>query len=330
MNDIEYLDLCCTWRCSCKCPTCGAYKRNQETELSEKQIDHIKDNFPNLKDIIVEGGSPFLWKNLFYFCDTMHEDGRNISIITNGVAVERISAFAERYKNHTNHFDFQISLNGIGEMHDISRGVSGVYEKVIKSTNILKAAGFRISFSFVPFAENVEHYVLIRDLAKKHDISVGVCYPCESAKFGENMLWHYIPKESVHEIRRDQLNRRKFPKNPRRWFRFFMAGWINDYFDANVLNKKVMPCDAGKKMMHINPDGTIRPCCFDESMEIGKVTDSGIMWTGLTKKHKKRIPNKCQYAQGDVCNACFIGYTLWSRPFRILWWRIKETLKCVK
>ena len=327
MRNIEYSDICCTWRCSLRCPTCGSFKRDQEMELSVKQIDHICESFPNLKDIVLEGGSPFLWKNLFYFCDKMKKDGRNIAIITNGVAEARIKKWIDTFGAYTKNFSFNVSLNGIGEIHDISRGVKGVYEKTLRSAIALRQAGFPVSFSFVPFAENVDHYVLVRDLAKKHDIGVGICYPCESAKFGENMFWHYIPKESVHEIRRNVLNQRKLPKNPRRWFRYFMAGWINDYFDSSVLKKKVMPCDAGKEMMHINPDGTIRPCCFDESMEIGKVTDEGVIWTGLLKKHKKRIPNKCQYAQGDVCNACFIGYTLWSRPFRILWWRIKEVVK---
>jgi radical SAM protein with 4Fe4S-binding SPASM domain len=322
MKNIEYADICSSWKCNSFCPTCGAWKRDQITALSVNQIDHIKKSFSNLKTIVCEGGEPFLWNNLDYFCEVMHKQGRLISIITNGLAVQRIQKFADKFGPLNDRINFLVSLNGIGETHDISRGVKGAFDKTLESAKILRAAGFGVSFSYVPFQENIKDYKYIQLLGSELGIGIGLCYPCQSAKFGENMIWHHLDRRIVKEIRKDNMDSRPFPKNPRRWYNYFMAGWGDDYFTDNAIAQKIMPCSAGRKMMHINPEGIIRPCSMDESMAIGKVTDNGVDWTGLSKEHKARIPNVCQYESGDVCNACYIGYTVNRKPLTVLKWKL--------
>ena len=327
---FKYLDICPSWRCNARCSTCGAWKRDQKTEISRNQINRIVESelFKGLEYIVIEGGEPFVWTNLEYFVSKMVRQDRMISIITNGLNTPRITDFAKTFNYANKNINFLLSLNGIGEIHDKSRGVKGAYDKLMKSMVALKESGFGISFSYVPFKENADHYIKVFELSKRLGIGMGVCWPSSSAKFGENITWNNLDKSQVIQMRRHQMENVPIPKSIRGKARLLKAKLTNEYFMDCAINKKLMPCDAGTSMAHINPEGKIRPCHLDESMILGVVTDDNIVMKNPEAYNMEieNIPKKCQFKTDEVCNDCYLTYTAKNKPLTLLKWRIKKAL----
>ncbi|MDD5543926.1 MAG: radical SAM protein [Acidobacteriia bacterium] len=301
-----YMDLCPSWKCNAKCPTCGAWKRPKDSLTARQAETIIKDKaFRNIKYVVIEGGEPTLWPELVWFVRTFlfHHPKAKISIITNGLLVQKAVDIARDLGGFTDRVHFVVSLNGIGPKHDESRGVPGAYDFTIRSAAIYKDAGFRVSFSFTPFKENFDEYEKVVAKGKEMGIFVGVCYPTVSAKFGESgITWTPLPKEKLDFILTESAKR----------YRWAWDKWAWLYFCEKAQAKKMMPCYAGEQLIHINPQGTIRPCSFYETFELGTVEEGSVVLADkdLSKDVCGQIPEVCQYAIGGVCNHCEIGISL--------------------
>jgi MoaA/NifB/PqqE/SkfB family radical SAM enzyme len=312
----RYLDFCPTWRCNARCPTCGSYKRNG-TDMSWDTAKQIArdPNFRFLERLVIEGGEPTLWGGLSpfvrYFAETHSKT--TIAIISNGLAVVRLREVAERIEIYKKQIRWWISLNGIGGTHDRLRGVTGAYEKTIESVRFLKEKGFYVNLSFVPFADNQEDFELILKFAHENGVPVGVCYPCDLAKFGEGLKEQFIPQERLDEI----LNKTQAQKS----FHFFMRTAC-EYFQEKAGKHEAMPCWAGKQMIHINPKGVIRPCSMDESMQIGRLTEHGVIHEDCDLS---RIPDRCSCVVNGP-NNCYITWTLRHNTPLLMGWKLKKML----
>ena len=307
---IRYLDLCPLWTCDARCPTCGAWQRD-DTNLSFKQMDWIINHkfFRHVRYLIIEGGEPTLWEKFPAFVFGWHyaHPKCTIAIITNGFETERIRKQAIMFKEFQRCIRYNISLNGIGKTHDASRGRKGVFDKTVATAKMLKEMGYIVTFSFVPFQRNHEDYEAVVELGNSLGIYTDVCYPCDSGKFGDHITWKPVDKERLREISDTK-------KRGRKW----LDRWTYDYFNWHVERKALMPCWAGKGMAHINPQGVIRPCSMDETMELGRIYDDRI---DLTPRLKK-IPESCQYASGDVCNQCYIFWSVNRSILKVMKWKL--------
>lgn len=298
---IKHLDLCPTWKCDARCPTCNAWKRGDQ-ELSHMQMAQICDYFKDLKQIVIEGGEPTKWGSLISFVYFIKCN--NITIISNGLNIENIIDKAGNIKISTGikKVKWLISLNGIGKVHDESRGIKGAFEKTAITIMELKKLGFEVSISYVPFVENYEEYWKVKGFAKEGGHGFCICYPVQAAKFGDQgQRWTMLPEDKIIELMEDYCETSRF-----------FNKWAYRKFIKGVKDKKILPCWAGKNMVHINPDGKIRPCPFYEKMNIGVVWDEGIkIWDFARKElQKKIIPQNCQYSSGRLCNDCNIYYTM--------------------
>lgn len=310
INQWSYLDLCPSWKCNARCPTCESWKRNGG-ELSDAQAWQIisDKNFQYLRYVVIKGGEPTLWKPLGGFVEKLAQDPKRvISVITNGFLPDEVARLAEKWLPIKNQIRWIVPLNGIGEMHDASRGVKNVFKKTVTSANTVKKMGYITTFSFTPFKVNEDHFPRVKILSEVFGIPINVCYLCESGKFG-SPKWKPSSHEKIVEMSSDggywdKLTRRCF-------------------FDS-VEKKKVMPCWAGSSMIHINPEGLIRPCSMDKSMGIGMITkdETRIFGSNIKKYLKERIPEKCQYTTGSICNNCMISWTLRRSIPYLLNWRV--------
>ena len=88
----------------------------------------------------------------------------------------------------------------------------------------------------------------------------------------------------------------------------------------------MMPCYAGEQLIHINPEGKIRPCPFYETFFLGSVERDGVFLLGedWEKEICRQIPHVCQYASGGVCDHCLTGMSLiYEFPRLLKWWLMK-------
>ena len=253
---LKYLDICPTWRCNAKCPTCNSYNL-EKTIISHEQIDVIlkEKKFDGLRRVVIEGGEPTLWNDLEYFIRGMLDKGtKKICVITNGFLTTRLKNIGYRFQFDSDRVLFYLSLNGIGQTHDESRGVKNVFSKTVHSATALKQIGFFVSFSFVGLQRNIGEYDDVVQLGLDLGIPVAVCYYTHRTKFGDQTWDAAIPVEY-----------NKLLDKRRRTYKGF-ARRAYGYFLRKVRKGELLPCDAGKDLIHINPDGLIRPCHMDDSI----------------------------------------------------------------
>ena len=297
---IRYVDVCPLWRCDARCPTCGAWKR-QAPELSFEQAKRFIEYFTRMDRVVIEGGEPTLWEHLEYFVQNV--DSKHVMIISHGMNPGKISYLARKFSPEKVHW--LISLNGIGKTHDASRGVKGAYPKTMKSIKLLKKLGYTVNLSFVGFQENIDEYPKVRAKAEELGCHLDLCFPVGNVKFGEWMKWHFVDYERILQIQRNNYLTGRTKRLNRLAKKKFIEG---------VAERKLLPCFAGKSMAHINPFGIIRPCCWDETMEIGKITDGGVFIDEKKRREyqKTRIPQECQYTDGRLCGDCFVHFSIRS------------------
>ena len=315
LKKIRYVDICPLWRCDARCPTCGAWKRNAP-EINENQMYQIINHpyFKYIDQLILEGGEPTLWELLDRFVLEFNKTHPKctIAIITNGFKPERINELMQKFDCIKEKLRWTISLNGLGKIHDASRGRKNVFDKTIESAKLLKDKGYIVTFSFAPFKYNEQDYENVVEFANNMNMYVDVCYPCDYAKFGENLKWKPASFQRLVEI--GETKKKGQP---------FLNRWLFDYVFDHIAKKKIMPCWAGQTMAHIDPYGVIRPCHLDEKMELGRIYDEKIV---LEKKNLDRFP-ACQYANGGLCNQCYITWSTTRSIFRLTGWRIVKSTK---
>jgi len=110
-------------------------------ELSISDIEHITKQLPNLSSVVIGGGEPFLRDDLPDICRLFEQncDSRMISIPTNALMPKRIKRLVEEIldKTTTAKIVVGLSVDGIGENHDLIRGVKGNSEKLLKTYSLL-------------------------------------------------------------------------------------------------------------------------------------------------------------------------------------------------
>jgi MoaA/NifB/PqqE/SkfB family radical SAM enzyme len=173
-----YLTFFVTGRCDSRCATCFNWKRlkGAGNDLSVGEIEKITSRMPNLLWLSLSGGEPFMRDDFVEIVETFirNTNPRHITINTNGIQSRRIGEMSERILRAAKNKSFvniNVSIDGIGGLHDEIRGVKGNYDAAKTTFDFLKSlkksypdfgAGISTTFSSL----NHQH---IRDL-KKHMI----------------------------------------------------------------------------------------------------------------------------------------------------------------
>jgi MoaA/NifB/PqqE/SkfB family radical SAM enzyme len=138
-----YLIFGVTNVCDARCLTCFNWQltNGKKEELSLDEIDKTMSSMHHtLLTLVLTGGEVFLRKDLLDIIKIFqkHVDPQFLAIPTNGIqyraiaeSVEKIVAFFH------NNVIINISLDGIGDLHDTVRGVRGNFEKVEKLYGLL-------------------------------------------------------------------------------------------------------------------------------------------------------------------------------------------------
>ncbi|HWN80465.1 MAG TPA: radical SAM protein, partial [Candidatus Udaeobacter sp.] len=113
-----------TLGCNSKCKTCDIWMIKPENELKPSDYRRLPRS---LTHINVSGGEPFLRDDLPEIVRVMREVTVNprIVISTNAILPER----TERIMREIPDAAVRISIDGIGEAHDTTRGVPGNYDR---------------------------------------------------------------------------------------------------------------------------------------------------------------------------------------------------------
>ena len=214
-KDLELVIVVFNYRCNLRCRHCWNFnniasipKENVQAELPASYWKQVfsKSKLLRKKRLIValEGGEIFLRKDYFELIDFFSslDYFHRLSLITNGTYPEKI----EHVMKHTDIAKkawFMISIDGEKETHNKIRGDNS-YDKALKTINILKSYGCKVSIGTVVQRENINELELIKNRFK--DISDGHSFSMESTGDGyidfSNLEIEYLSSY----LREDMIN----------------------------------------------------------------------------------------------------------------------------
>ncbi len=165
----------CTAKCNLSCVHCyadadsGGRDSSMDTDEGRAFIDQLAAF--GVPVLLFSGGEPLLRGDFFELARYAIERGLGVVVSTNGTLItpdtaSQIKAIVFR--------EVGISLDGVGEMNDMFRGMDGAYEAALEGIRNCKAAGQRVSLRMTLTKSNHSE-IAILDLVERENID-RVCF----------------------------------------------------------------------------------------------------------------------------------------------------------
>lgn len=273
-----------SFRCNSRCSTCNVYKK-AGPEMSAAQWGMIFSNLGRVPFwVTISGGEPFLRRDLAEIVCTLYDHCRPaiINIPTNGLLAERIPAVVASIADHCRSAGIivNVSIDDVGEAHDLIRGVPGSYEKAVATVSALKHLGrdnVTVGIHTVVSRFNVDRipaiYSSLRELQPDSYITEIAEERVELDTIGAGIT----PEVDAYAAAVEYLSAQM------RGETFHGAGTITrafrlEYYDRAVQilrdRRQVLPCYSGVASAQIAPDGDVWMCCIN-AKSIGNLVEHG-------------------------------------------------------
>lgn len=280
-----------TRRCNLKCIMCDIWKEKNREELKEEMtIDHLKMLFEQLRDlnckhVTITGGEPLLRGDVSQIIYYAKKSKLHTKLITNGVLLNE-----ERVQKLINSGidEVDISMDGIGEIHNKIRGVKGTYDKAVNGLRILRDYNVKTVINPIVMRYNINQLPLLVALARKYDAMI---------EFSQLAVYGDVHKECWID---DVGSLRKIiPKMPIE-HRGRISYIAKRFENVNKLDKCIMPYNR----VSVKANGDIVPCFFLPSY--GNIKDKTLkeIWNSEESKKVKQQAYKRLF---PVCKKCLVG-----------------------
>lgn len=140
------LQLPITFRCNCDCVMCGMRKMQGRKNFSPEELEQIlcSNLFAQITSVGVNGGEPFLEPQLEKYIEILVKKLsklQHIYIISNGYFTDMVRKKLLLIKGICKEkgvkLHISISVDGIGETHNLVRGIPGIFEKTEATCKML-------------------------------------------------------------------------------------------------------------------------------------------------------------------------------------------------
>ena len=187
------LRLGLTNRCNSRCIMCNVWKMTDneatsiDSELRTDEYERIfKVNagfFSQLNHVALTGGEPTLRRDLVEICRIVHAHDPRISLSfnSNGFSTARVLKYTEAILEFHPRLSVMISLDGLGEHHDVVRGVPNVFPRVLATIEELDKlrqsnARMKLEINYVMTPRNVEDCSPVYRYCRDHRIEFNPIY----------------------------------------------------------------------------------------------------------------------------------------------------------
>lgn len=172
----KILSYLITNQCNSHCVTCNAWKKSEFEYIETESLANLLSNslFADVRHVGISGGEPSTFNNLQAHIRTIIETLPKIetlSITSNCILsdfwVDNLCDIRDYCKKHGVYFQFNISLDGVGKIHDIVRGTKGNFDNTFKVIEFVKENGINYQIHSTIDKYNVYHVNRILSFAKK-------------------------------------------------------------------------------------------------------------------------------------------------------------------
>jgi len=310
-----------TRKCNLKCVHCYAHARDEssEDELSTDQGRQLIDDLAGfgVPVLLFSGGEPLVRKDLPDLAAYAVERGMRAVISTNGTLITREKA---RTLKEIGLSYVGISLDGMEEINDRFRGVTGAFNKAMEGIENCQAAGIKVGLRFTINKFNVDEIPKVFDLLEERNIS-RVCfyhlvYAGRGSELVEEDLSHDASREAVNLImdRTRDLHQRGKPKE---------VLTVDNHADGPFVYLRLKEEDpkraeevyellkmnegnnSGRGIGCVSWNGDVHADQFWRHYSFGNVLERPFseIWTDTSNPLLKRLKSKKEYVKGR-CAQC--------------------------
>ena len=289
------LTISVSYRCNSRCKTCNVWQRPNDDFTLEEYEQTFASIGRDAYWFTFSGGEPTLRKDLPEMVAAAYRHCRPgiINIPTNGIQDKIIPARIERVLQAapTSEVIINLSLDGVGEKHDIVRGVKGNFERAMRTYAGLKAlkghyTNFTLGVHTVISNFNVdefEHiYAFVRDELKPDSFISEIAEErVELDTVGMGITPPIQKYQPVIERLQEGIRKAEFNGVSR-----ITQAFRDRYYDivkrTLVEHRQVIPCLAGVASAQIAPNGDVWTCCI-RAESVGNLREHGYdfrsVWT---------------------------------------------------
>jgi len=286
-----------TRRCNSRCRMCHIWQQKDLPDLSLAQIRHIfaRDKLSFIRSIALTGGEPTLRADLADLFRAVTEGCPNLEHVylsTNGLNVQRtldctrhIIEIIEKEAGHVRRFDVQVSLDGVGRVHDRARGIPGCFERVVETLDGLQelqrkplSMTLRLRLSCVVTPDNLPHLNDLCEFAAKRELYVQYSPAVLSGEYYRNLdvadQVAFMPGKSAAAVRFFE----RLAAEDKTSLRFY-------YRDVSYMlrgHRRRRRCMMGFYDFVLEHDGQVYPCVNCEHASFGNLLEQPFekIWFG--------------------------------------------------
>jgi MoaA/NifB/PqqE/SkfB family radical SAM enzyme len=264
-----------TRRCNAKCDYCGHWREPHRRELTAAEFIDVVRRFDPL-NVTICGGEPLIRPDVVDITRAVkHLPGyRYLSIITNGWFLNERRALALQDAGMD---QFNISLNWPDERHDEERKLKGLFGRIRAIVPWLAGRGVNVQLNSILMQDNLDEVLPLVRLAESWGANITFTLysdlPAGNAR-------HLFPPAKLAQLGEVCEELRRIRKD-----RGVVANedWYLEHVPRYAAGQVISGCTAGKRTIHITPDGMVRPCA--ELPAVSHYTEydvAGQPWTTCT------------------------------------------------
>ncbi len=298
-----------THNCNSRCITCNMWRSKSTNELSATELQDI---LTQLKDVGVvgvgfEGGEPLLRNDLPQIVGKAHQLGfESISMMTNGLLLTKKKTENLIQKGVTG---IGISIDGIGETHDLVRGVKGAYEKSLRALEVLvdlrdsKYPELNLHMGTILMQPTMDDFIPLVDLAHRLrvDFSLQLIDDSLFCFSGIDMASLWIEEQNKLDSLINELHALKRVNSALKSCSHTRLEYARRYFSDPKQAK--LPCYLGYLTIYIDAHGEVYPGCFPLG-SVGNLRDKSLKEIIKSPEYKNRV----QAMFRKECPGCACGY----------------------
>lgn len=269
------LTISVSYRCNSRCKTCNVWQRPNDDFTLEEYDKTFASIGRDAYWFTFSGGEPTLRKDLPEIIGAAYRHCRPgiINIPTNGIQDKLIPGRVERILQAapTSEVIINLSLDGVGEKHDVVRGVKGNFERAMRTYAGLKTLkgryknvtlGVHTVISNFNIDEFETIYAFVRDELKPDSFISEIAEErVELDTVGMGITPTAPRYQAVIERLQEGIHNAEFSGVSR-----VTQAFRDRYYDLvkRTLTEKrqVIPCLAGIASAQIAPNGDVWTCCI--------------------------------------------------------------------
>ena len=330
MRTPRNMDLEITSRCNLRCRYCY-YFDNAEVDYHDLPTDEWLKFFDELgqcavMDVTIQGGEPFIRKDLPELLKGIIRNGMRYSILSNGGLIDDdIAAFIAE-TGRCNHV--QVSVDGsCPETHDACRG-KGSFEGAIRGIRTLQRHGVPIAVRVTIHRQNVHDLentarLLLEDLGLRSFSTNAASFFGSCRQNSEEVMLttkdRMLAMETLLRLSEKYGGRTSAAAGPQaeaeHWRR--MEDAREQGAPAFPNGGKLTACGCIFSKIAVRADGAMIPCCMLAHMELGWINKDSVaeVWQNHPSLNSMRNRHNISLAEFEFCAECpYIPYCTGNCP----------------